>query len=196
MEKHNKNSFRFIKNKKIQKWSGGITTQLYIFPENADYNKSNYLFRISTATVEAESSTFTKLLGISRILLILDGSIEIHHENKYKKPLDKFDTDEFEGDWGTSAIGKCTDFNIMTRKSTKSELFATIIKKDEKYSYSFKSKFDFLFLYVYAGELEIYFENNKQLLKKGDFIEINNNIELLNITTLDNSEIVISKIKL
>lgn len=54
-------------------WSGGTTTQLFIYPPEASYAARNFLFRISTATVETETSTFTDLTGFNRILLLLNG---------------------------------------------------------------------------------------------------------------------------
>jgi environmental stress-induced protein Ves len=35
-------------------WSGGTTTQLAIYPENSSYQQRNFLYRISTATVDIE----------------------------------------------------------------------------------------------------------------------------------------------
>jgi environmental stress-induced protein Ves len=68
---HYKNSDLIINN-----WSGGITTQLAIYPKDANYKKQNFQFRISTATVEIEESVFTKLPGVSRKLMILNGENE------------------------------------------------------------------------------------------------------------------------
>ena len=95
-------------------WSGGTTTQLAIYPQNAEYKERNFQFRISTATVEAEESTFTKLPGVSRKLMILDGEIRIEHSDHHSKTLKKFEQDEFSGDWDTISFGKATDFNLMT----------------------------------------------------------------------------------
>jgi len=53
---------------KTSKWSGGTTTQLAIYPEDADYGKRNFTWRLSTATVEAAESVFTSLPGIDRII--------------------------------------------------------------------------------------------------------------------------------
>lgn len=49
---------------KTSTWSGGTTTQLAIYPEDADYGKRNFTWRLSSATVEAEESVFTSLPGI------------------------------------------------------------------------------------------------------------------------------------
>ena len=68
-------------------WSGGTTTQLYIYPPTADYAKRNFKFRLSTAKVEAEKSDFTSLPGISRQLMILDGDLTITHQKHYSKTI-------------------------------------------------------------------------------------------------------------
>lgn len=97
------------------RWSGGVTTQLAIWPEGADYGARRFDWRISTAVVEDEKSVFTPLPGIHRLLMILDGEIEVTHEGTKKismKPL--ADVDEFEGGWETVSVGRCVDFNLMT----------------------------------------------------------------------------------
>ena len=60
-------------NFKTSGWSGGTTTELFIFPPTADYQQRNFQFRLSTATVEADRSDFTLLNGISRKLMVLSG---------------------------------------------------------------------------------------------------------------------------
>ena len=41
------------------KWSGGETTELYIYPADYQYKKRDFLFRISRATIPKEKSIFT-----------------------------------------------------------------------------------------------------------------------------------------
>lgn len=97
------------------RWSGGVTTQLAIWPEGADYGARRFDWRISTAIVEDEKSVFTALPGIHRLLMILDGEIEVTHNGERTlamKPLS--DVDEFEGGWETVSVGRCVDFNLMT----------------------------------------------------------------------------------
>ena len=43
---------RTEKDYKVSKWSGGDTTELYLYPENGDYRSGNFQLRISSATVE------------------------------------------------------------------------------------------------------------------------------------------------
>ena len=98
------------------KWSGGTTTELYIYPENANYKALDFDFRISTATVEVEESTFTPLKDINRKLMVLEGNTTLYHLNEHSKELNKFDIDTFSGNWQTKSIGKCRDFNLMTSR--------------------------------------------------------------------------------
>ena len=96
-------------------WSGGTTTQLYIYPQNADYQKRNFKFRISIATTELMESTFTKLEGVKRIISILEGKMELSHKNRYDITLMPYEIDRFIGDWDTTSKGKVKDFNLMLK---------------------------------------------------------------------------------
>ena len=55
--------------RKISNWSGGVTKELYIYPEDGNYQSRNFKFRISIATTELESSTFTKLENTNRVII-------------------------------------------------------------------------------------------------------------------------------
>lgn len=99
----------------ISKWSGGTTTQLDIYPEDALYGERNFLWRISSAVVELPESVFTHLPGIKRIIMPISGELYLEHEGRYKKLLKPFEQDSFSGDWTTKSRGKVTDFNLMMR---------------------------------------------------------------------------------
>lgn len=97
-------------------WSGGVTTELYIYPENSSYQQRDFLFRLSTATVELEESLFTKLEGIKRKLMVLEGEVTLIHKDHHQKALRAFEQDLFMGDWETSSHGKVKDFNLMMKE--------------------------------------------------------------------------------
>ena len=61
---------RTAKDYKVSQWSGGSTTELYLYPEDGDYKTGNFQLRISSATVETERSEFTSLPGVERYLMI------------------------------------------------------------------------------------------------------------------------------
>lgn len=181
-----------------KKWAGGSTTQLFIYPANSDYAKRNFLFRISTATVEVEESTFTQLPGVSRKLMILDGQIRIEHKNHHSKILKKFDQDEFSGDWDTKSYGKATDFNVMTTGNTFGELKAITLQKGNQYQFEKSNSFDFIVLYAYKGTLNFKTENHSYSIEKGEVLIIDS--EETNKTFLvepmSYSEIIITRISI
>ncbi len=182
---------------KPQKWAGGTTTQLYIYPESANYKQLNFDFRISTATVEVEKSEFTSLKGVSRKLMVLNGETTLCHESHYTKLLKKFDVDKFEGDWQTSSIGKCTDFNLMTIGKNNGEISALIVKEEQNLSYEINENVGWLFIYVYSGKVCISLNNKPTILSKGDLLVINElNNRNIDIKGMENGELVFSEIKI
>jgi len=155
-------------------WSGGSSTQLYIFPTNASYTARNFDLRISTAKVEVEESTFTALPGIHRKLMILEGEINIIHEGQYSKQLKAFDVDSFSGDWKTSAIGSCTDFNVMTTGLKQSELYHLAMGATNSYQLKPKTKCNSLFLYATSGTIHLQLMNVIYILETGNLMVIEN----------------------
>lgn len=116
---------------KVSAWSGGTTTQLYIYPEDAVYDDRNFRWRLSSAKVTAYDSTFTPLPGISRILMIIEGEVALEHKGHHSAVLKAFEKDSFSGDWTTKCIGKATDYNLMTDKSCSGSMDAFSIDSGE-----------------------------------------------------------------
>lgn len=112
---------------KTKQWSGGVSTELYVYPSNAAYDLRNFNFRISTATVEVEKSNFTSLPSVSRQLMVLSGSVTITHKNHHQVKLNSGDVDIFDGGWETSSVGTCVDFNLMTIGNIKGKLLSLFI---------------------------------------------------------------------
>lgn len=185
---------KYIKNTqhKTIKWVGGTTTQLAIYPETSSYPDRNFLFRISTAKIETEESEFTKLPGVSRKLMILDGEIKIEHKGRYTKNLKKFDQDSFEGYWDTKSYGIATDFNLMTTGKVNGELEA-ISFQDQL---NIQESAEFIGLYFYNGNPKVKIENKEFLTDQGDFMLINNYFSNLMMDFLFNAhcEVIITRI--
>ena len=181
---------------KPSRWSGGTTTQLAIFPHDAEYKKRNFIFRISTALVTVEKSTFTELPGIFRLLMVLDGELEINHKDKYSKTLKKFDVDKFKGDWETTAKGKVKDFNLMTTGTTVAALKSMILGKTEERQISLFENFNIIAYYAYKGDFSIFANNIKNIINEGDIILFykENINEQISITALTDCEIIVSEI--
>lgn len=190
-------SFSIIRADKFNtiNWSGGISTQLYIYPENADYKQKNFNFRLSTAKVEVEKSKFTPLVGISRKIMILDGEIEISHKDQYTKTLKKFDIDEFEGNWETSSVGTCIDFNLMTRGNTKGELSSMSLIKNQTSEYSIIKKKAKTFIYLYSGKIRFNIDSEDHMLSHGELLIINKpESDILKLNGHKNSKLIIAHV--
>ena len=147
-------------------------------------------------SVEIEKSEFTSLPGVTRKIVILDGEIRINHHNHYAKTLSKFDVDAFKGDWKTTSVGTCTDFNLMTTLKTNSELTAVEIEENQLLDYPVKPGWDWLIIYLYSGQINIHLDNDFFDLDPGNLLVISNvTSSALHIKGVKKSELVFSKIK-
>lgn len=111
-------------------WSGGTTTQISIYPCHADYGQRDFTWRLSTATVDLEHSTFTSLSGFSRILMVLEGEVRLVHAGHHSADLKFLQQDSFSGDWSTQSFGQVRDFNLMMAPNCQGKLHAlTVLAK-------------------------------------------------------------------
>ena len=161
-------------------WSGGTTSEIFIFPKTADFKKGDYQLRISIATVDIESTTYTSLPGASRTLLVLEGHLHLNHLNEHRADLHQYEQDSFLGDWTTESIGKVTNFNVMTKGAITSSvqfIDSATINGDLKLK-----KGDFI--YLIKGEVSL----GKAELAKSESIHIandtNNELKFIKETKL------------
>ncbi|QAT43362.1 HutD/Ves family protein [Aminipila luticellarii] len=101
------------------KWSGGTTTELAIYPKNSVYSDRNFIWRLSSATVELEESDFTPLPDYDRILIVLRGEAVLSHKEVRVIRLAAYEQDRFSGSYQTRSFGQITDFNLMVRKGNQ-----------------------------------------------------------------------------
>lgn len=100
----------------VTQWSGGATRQIAIGPQGAVYADRDFLWRISSATVELPESDFTPLPDYQRLISVLEGEMRISHGNGPCMDLQPFQIHEFDGGVDTHSWGTCTDYNLMLRK--------------------------------------------------------------------------------
>lgn len=167
-------------------WSGGTTTPLLIFPVDADYAKRDFLFRMSTATVETDTSTFTDLKGYQRIIMLLQGKLSITHNNEVTYHLKPFIPHLFDGAWKTTAIGKVTDFNVMFKPEVKAHV--DVVFLSAKQSTQIQASKDFIYLYIAKGEITMQQNQQTKNLHEKDFVVLNG--ELLHLDATAESIII------
>lgn len=100
------------KSSKASIWNGGLTYEYMIHPKTASYTDRDFVFRISSATIEEVPSVFTKFKGYYRYLVMLDNSLHIE-VNKEKKIYEKYEIMEFNSDDEVTSYTKGIDFNWM-----------------------------------------------------------------------------------
>lgn len=158
-------------NNKIRSvWSGGTTTQLYIYPSDSLYADRDFDLRISSAVIEVEESDFTPLKGYSRIIMVLEGELEIIHKNQYSKFLNRFDTDSFSGDWETSSKGKVIDFNLMMGEKVSGTMKAIVLIDSLPIRKTIFESENFVAYYVVSGELNFESESIHSIVETGEMI--------------------------
>ena len=170
------------------KWSGGTTTQLYIYPENELYENKNFKFRISSAKVELEESIFTNLPNIKRKIMVLEGKLKLIHENHHSIVLEKFDQDTFYGDWNTKSYGKVIDFNLMLSENTDGIMEYINLENEKTINYDNNNEYKSLteVFYCVKGKINISINDKCEQLETGDVAIIKNNDKLK--IKLNNSE--------
>ena len=137
----------------VSVWSGGTTTQLYIYPEDGDYKSGEFQVRISSATVEIAKSEFTNLPGVKRYLMIFDGHLDMIHGVNTRVELEPYEVDVFDGGKPTVSYGKVTDFNLMLKNGADGKMEAAIIPAGESFCVEKEEKENLLCIYVREGVL-------------------------------------------
>lgn len=177
---------------KTTKWSGGSTSELFIYPPTANYAVGNFNFRISSATVEIGKSDFTKLPGVFRQLMVLSGSINVSHKNHHEVQLNKNDIDSFNGNWETTAVGTCVDFNLMIKGNTKGKISSIAVSADKTLNFQLESTCEFLIFYAYEGKLQVDFSSEKRNVNQGELQVVKQPInEMMKLQSSENCALAV-----
>jgi environmental stress-induced protein Ves len=158
---------------KTTEWSGGKTTEMFIYPDDAKFSERNFLYRISVATINISSSDFTPLPGVNRTLLLLEGELKLIHENHHESFLMPFSQDSFKGEWQTHSVGIAKDFNLMTKDGCNGTV--SVITND----FNLTSHANHTLLFAYDGNASI----NGKTLKEGELAIFMDHSELISLTT-------------
>lgn len=177
------NSIEIIRKEqqKTTTWTGGTTTELAIYPKSTAYSERNFMWRLSSARVEVENSTFTYLSGIWRLIMVVEGEMALEHENHHSTYLKPFEQDCFSGEWVTKSTGKVKDFNLMLSRGCKGKLDAINIEKEELFETNEESSNcsdEFISLteafYCVKGNIAVVINKTEKFdLNEGDLLLIN-----------------------
>jgi len=115
------------------KWDGGETTQLAIYPKDANFSDKDFLWRVSSATFTSTESKFSDFSGYQRYILPLEGKLSVSHQGLYKRELDKYEVEYFDGSWSTYSENTldCRDYNFIVKSGNLAKM--QILNKGEGY---------------------------------------------------------------
>lgn len=165
----------------VNDWGGGTTSELFIYPPDASYKNRDFSFRLSVATIEESPSTFTKLSGVLRTTLILEGDIELIIDGQ-GTILNQFDQCSYDGGARITSTGHCKDFNLMCREGYEGKI--SIVSKSR---ISHTNQDEIVMLYVLSGVLSY----RGKMIEKGDLILMNSD----HVEITENDQAILIEIK-
>lgn len=166
--------------RKVSLWAGGSSSQICIYPADAQYAQRNFLYRISTAVAENDEwSDYTPLPGVTRHLLMLDGSAVVEHEGHHSIEMKPYvDIDLFDGGWVSRAKGKVRDFNLMTKEGCQGKV--SVLSETQSLSATMEHRL----LFCSEGEAVIRFHDESISLSEED---------ALLLTTAEDCEVILAE---
>ena len=170
--------YKIIRKNKARKtvWSGGTVSELFIYPENAEFKDRDFIFRISTATVDVERSDFTFFDGYSRIIMTLDNEFILTHNDGEKVVLSRYQPHVFYGGDKTTSSGKVNDYNLIMKTGVCSGdvLGMSITNGSVVYPRKGNDPCDEKFEIVYCAKGRLTFKVNdvKHRIDQGDILMI------------------------
>lgn len=187
IQKLNHSNFR------TSSWSGGKTTELFIFPENSGYNARDFKFRLSSATVELEESKFTKLDGVYRFITPLNSPLKLTHNGETFINLKPFEVYEFPGDLNTTSFGKAGDFNLMLANGATGTLRNFYIEEQKEIFIQANAGLNLL--YSYDGYFKVEIDKQVLMLLPNELLVLNfDTSQHIKIFSTTNSNILLSTV--
>lgn len=115
---------------KVNKWSGGITRELFILPHDSSLAERNFNLRISSAVIHLTESTFSDFSHYQRFLLPVEGNITLYIDGRAHQ-LSNALPFAFDGSKSVRSANSsgAIDFNVICRKDYKTKV--TVVHKGE-----------------------------------------------------------------
>ena len=140
------------------------------------YADRNFLWRLSSATVDLEQSDFTALPDYNRYISTLEGEIDVVHNQGEAIHLAPYKIHAFDGGAETKSFGRCRDFNLMLRKGACEGLLESVCAEgsvDISACDAAKASSEAtLILYVCEGTVEITANGESVVLNAGESLLI------------------------
>ncbi len=162
-------------------WDGGKTYEYFIYPKTSSYSQKNFIFRISSATIEKQPSIFTQFDGYKRYLVMLDNDLKIQR-NGSDETYSNNEIFEFNSADIIHSFSTGNDFNLMV-KMDEDDFDIKVIQLKGDYRQSF--------IFAFAIEaVQLTLNQTEVKLDKDDLLIIENvNNEI--ITCVSNRKMIV-----
>lgn len=139
-------------------WKNGLgfTREIAIFPKGTTVSNNDFLWRVSSASIE-KNSDFSPFPGYNRDLLLLDGSIRLTEVlTKHSTTLSPLEPFSFSGDISIRCeliARPAQDLNIFTKREDLTRNVRLIrFRPNEELSFALKG--DWNLVYLATGKIE------------------------------------------
>ena len=126
---------------KTYTWSGGKSTEMYVYPKGKNFKDKDFSFRVSTSTFSDLKSEFTDYTGFHRFILPIKGELTINNKEFPNHKLETWMNCDFDGGLETTAEASvgCKDFNFIVSNKDRGDLMVIehdiSLDKDSKDAY-------------------------------------------------------------
>ena len=100
--------------RRVTDWSGGKTTELFLYPSDGSYADRRFSIRISSATIDIPESRFTTLEGVTRYLTPLSEGFYLKRSGRWQF-LPHGSVLCFSGEEDILCRGSGRDLNLMLK---------------------------------------------------------------------------------
>ena len=155
--------FRLIKilDHKTTEWAGGKTSEIFIWPSDGNYSTREFDWRLSSATVEIPESDFSMLEGFDRFITVIDGELNLSHEDAVNHIINGNRVYGFSGAAKTHSIGKAKDFNLIYKSGEKCKMLRRELERGQNVKLKISTG-GFAAIYLVSGEVEVTLEKNEK----------------------------------
>ncbi|MCB0737659.1 MAG: HutD family protein [Bacteroidetes bacterium] len=163
---------KVYKDFKTAKWSGGTTTELFIYPPTANFKKGDYSLRLSLATIDKSETVFTPKPDVERHLMVLNGPISLSHNNKDYELFAPFRVSKFKGDDLTKSKGIGRVLNLMFKQTCQGQL--EMVSLAENQNLLINQENNKTLLFSINGNLLVKHANHQTELNANQLAELTN----------------------
>ena len=154
---------------KTIKWDGGETKELYIYPEDAIYQETDFDFRVAVSRGTAKHGSLRKFPGYKRQVMLLDGEVTLSHKGRHDITLGRYEQDVSLGDWETARFGCGTDMSLLTGADFSGRMELLFDRETAA-----RNNGEFAALYCLEDGVRLHFKNQgrvyKEELLRGDCV--------------------------